>query len=217
MQRIRERLQTLESLFTEHPFPESLRRIAGELESLAAYARLAGEVDPGLRNDLAWTAGLYRDCWSLVRLDRAGVESASQSRRARVWELFGSLLDRTQDLLSAKPLTTPDVLLDAMSVVLPWIGGTAYVRGAEASHAGALVGPEARLEEVLWRYFTAASDAHGPDEAWAVIEEKRAAVERCVDLIFVKSEDPRTQAATLLLLYLSVAVSQVNRLARAGA
>lgn len=217
MQRIRDRLQNVESLFTEHPFPESLRRIAGELESLVAYTRLTRDIAPEVREDLAWTAGLLRDCWSLVRLDRSGAESESQSRRARTWELFGSILDRAQDLLAAKPLTSPDVLLDALSVVLPWIGGTAYLRGAEAAHAGGLVGVEARLEEVLWRYFTAKVEATDPDNAWGVIEEKRAAVERCVDLIFVRSEDPRTQAATLLLLYLSVAVSQINRLAKAGA
>ena len=217
MERIRERLEGLETLLAEHPLPESLRRMAGELEALAAYAGLATGVEPAVRAELAWTAALLRDTWTLLTADRTSGEASDAAKASRMWHLCGALLDRAQDLLAVKPAHVSDYFLDALSVIVPFVGSGATVKGAVAIHRGAIAGAQIRLEEVLWHHFLSGSEKSDPEAAWAKIEEKRAAVKRCSDLIFVDTAEPRTQAATLVLLYLSVAVSRLNKLKETGA
>jgi len=216
MQRIREGLDRLEALFAEHPLPESLRRIAGELDGLTAYARLAEGVDDSVGEELTWTADLVRDCWSLMTFDQNAGAATDANRAARTWHLFGTLLDRTQDMMAAKPATVTDLFLDALSVILPYIGSQAQVKGAIAAHEGAIAGVQARLDEVLWRYLLPGPERLEASEAWARVEEKREVIRRCNDLVFVKTTDPNARTATLILLYLSVVVSRLNRLKEAA-
>jgi hypothetical protein len=212
MQQIQAGLDRLEAFFSEHPLPESLHRITGELDRLTAYARLAEGVDDSVREDLAWTADLARDCWSLMTFDQSAAETTDANRAARTWHLFGSLLDRTQDMIAAKPATLTDLFLDAMSVILPFVGSHSQVQGAIAAHGAAISGVQSRLDEVLWRYFLPGPDRLKSSEAWALVEQKRDVVQRCNDLVFVKTEDPSARTATLVLLFLSVLVSTINRL-----
>ena len=116
MERIRERLEGLEGLFAEHPWPDSLERIAGELDALAAYARIAGGVEREVEADLRAAADMMRQCWSLIAHDQAGRRVTDTSKAARMWYLLGELLDRTQDLLEQRdareqPVHIPDSFL----------------------------------------------------------------------------------------------------------
>jgi len=212
MKTVQEKLEGLEALFSEHPLPESLHLITSELNSLAAYAGVAEGVAVSLREELRWTAGLMRDCWLLMAHDRSAAGTTAANRSARGWSILGALLDRTQDLMSADPMTLTDFFLDAMSIVLPWVGSTEYVRGTVLGHQAAVSGHQARLEEVLWHQFLDRKDRMRPENAWAEVEKRRRLVKRCTDLIFVKTTEPGPRAATLLLLYLSVGISRINRL-----
>ncbi|MBN2492454.1 MAG: hypothetical protein JXQ29_16520 [Planctomycetes bacterium] len=212
MKRILERLEDLEALFADHPWPDSLPRIAGELDALAAYAGLTAGAQPDVGVELRTAADLMRQCWALAVQDRARTQVTDKSKATRMWYLFGEIFDRTQDILAAKPPTAPDLLLDALSVVLPWIGSSASVTGVAATHAAAMAGALARLEPVLWDYLAASRESLAPEDAWRWIETKRAIVERVRDLVFTRTSDPAQQASTVLLLYLSVAVSRINRL-----
>ena len=212
MERIREQLEGLEARFAEHPWPDSLERIAGELDALAAYARLAAGVEPEVEVELHAAADMMRQCWALIAHDGAGGRVTDASKAARMWYLLGELLDRTQDILAAKPAGLPDFVLDALSVILPWIGSSASVSGAEAAHAGSIVGAQAHLEQMLWHHFTARREPMDAEAAWEWVERKREVVARVRDLVFTRTAGPGARAAILVLLYLSLAVSRVNRL-----
>jgi len=147
-----------------------------------------------------------------MTFDQSALETTDANRSARTWHLFGSLLDRTQDMIAAKPATVTDMFLDAMSVILPFVGSHAQVKGAIAAHGAAIAGVQSRLDEVLWRYFFPGPDRLKSSEAWALVEQKRDVVRRCNELVFVKTAEPGTRTATLLLLFLSVLVSRINRL-----
>jgi len=216
MKTIRERLEGLESVLSKHSLPESLRIISSELDSLAAYAGVADGVEPSLRQELLWTAGLARDCWQLTESDRRSTDSTSENKAARAWSILGAVLDRTQDLMSADPMTLSDVFLDAMSIILPWVGSTNYIKGTLSTHHGAVAGAQGRLEEVLWHHFLDGRKKMPPGDAWAEGEKKRGVVQRCSDLIFLKTTDPRARAATLLLLYLSVVIARIDAMKETG-
>ena len=118
--------------------------------------------------------------------------------------------------MSTDPMTLSGVFLDAMSIVLPWVGSTDYIKGAVSAHHGAVAGAQGRLEEVLWHHFLDSREKMPPEDAWAEVEKKRGVVKRCSDLIFLKTNDPRARAATLLLLYLSVVIARINAMMEAG-
>ena len=217
MKHVQERLDTFESLLGEHPLPVCLQRMAGELDALAAYARLTPHVDASVREELVWTADLARASWALVQGDRSASAATDRNKAARAYNLLGALLDRLQDIMAARPATLSDYLLDAMSIIAPFVGSTQQVKGTELAHHGAGASAQARLEEVLWHHFTAGRDATDPEAAWAWIQKKRPVIERVRDLVFDKTPDPTARAATLVLLYLSVIVSSVERIKRRAA
>jgi hypothetical protein len=222
MKHVQERLGTFEKLLGEHPLPVCLQRMAGELDALVAYARLAPHVDASMREELIWTADLARDTWALVQSDRSASAATDRNKAARAYNLLGALLDRLQDIMAARPASLSDYLLDAMSIIAPFVGSTQQVKGTELAHHGAGASAQARLEEVLWHHFTAGREETGrektdPEAAWAVIQKKRPVIERVRDLVFDRTPDPTARAATLVLLYLSVIVSSVERLKRRAA